>query len=150
MQSPSANESAEGEALLLIGDATDARISEGLSDRDMAASAGAAGSASDDAFNAEANASQHINVKETNLFVAGLPPGTDDDRLALYFSRFGTIVSSRVLVDLVTHSLRNYGFVKFATHESALAALTEMNDFRISPSHGLHVTWATHREDATE
>ncbi len=91
-----------------------------------------------------------VSPHETNLFVAGLPPGTDDEKLGSYFTRFGKIVSARVLVDLVTHSLRNYGFVKFETRDAAERAIEEMNEYRVTPHQILHVTWATHREDAPE
>lgn len=91
-----------------------------------------------------------VSPFETNLFVAGLPPGTDDEKLASYFTKYGKIVSARVLVDLVTHSLRNYGFVKFETRLAAEKAIGEMNEYRVTPHQILHVTWATHREDAPE
>ena len=59
----------------------------------------------------------------TNIFVGGLPTGTDDGRLHTMFRHFGDIVSAKVMVDLKTKQLRSNGFVNFKRPESAAAAV---------------------------
>ena len=87
----------------------------------------------------------------TNLFVASLPPGTNDARLRELFGAFGRIVSAKVMVDLKTRTLRNHGFVRFDKAEEAQQAIATMHRRRLDDSlQPLHVVASTHKDDAVE
>lgn len=60
------------------------------------------------------------------LFVAGMPPGFDDETLRAVFSPFGPVLHAAVIKDQVT-GLPKYGFVHFPDASSALAAADGMN-----------------------
>mmetsp|Transcript_86404 Transcript_86404/g.200965 ORF Transcript_86404/g.200965 Transcript_86404/m.200965 type:complete len:522 (-) Transcript_86404:80-1645(-) len=64
----------------------------------------------------------------SNLYVYGLPPGTDDEGLRKIFEGSGTIVSVRSISD------RRYGFVKYATTEESHAAIGIMNGQMVNGS----------------
>ncbi len=61
------------------------------------------------------------------LFVGGLPWATTDDDLQAEFSKAGTVVSARVIMDRDTGRSKGFGFVEMATDEEAQAAINMMN-----------------------
>jgi RNA recognition motif-containing protein len=82
-----------------------------------------------------------------NLFIASLPPGTDDERLRRLFEPFGTIVSAKVMVDLKTKQLRNHGFVRFVSPDDAQAAINNMHRRKLDDhSAPIHVAVSTHND----
>ena len=85
------------------------------------------------------------NQSSTNVFVAGLPPNTDDAKLRDLFNRYGEIVSAKVMVDLRTKMLRSHGFVMFADEPAAAAAVAAYAAGRPPADGGplLHVSFAT-------
>jgi len=62
----------------------------------------------------------------TNVFVKNLAPQATSESLKEAFARFGEITSAAVMVDEKGAS-RGFGFVNFKTHDSAQAAVAEMN-----------------------
>lgn len=62
-----------------------------------------------------------------NLFVQGLPEGTDDDKLREMFAEHGEIQSTHVQKGTDSETLTNKGFVSFKQPESAKAALDAMH-----------------------
>jgi RNA recognition motif-containing protein len=82
-----------------------------------------------------------------NLFVASLPPGTDDERLRAMFTPFGSIVSAKVMVDLKSKMLRNHGFVRFLAPDEAAAAIHAMHKRKLDEfSAPIHVALSTHND----
>uniref|UniRef100_A0A7S1L2V7 RRM domain-containing protein n=1 Tax=Neobodo designis TaxID=312471 RepID=A0A7S1L2V7_NEODS len=63
-----------------------------------------------------------------SLFVEGLHPAVQYPELYTLFSRFGTVVSCRVLHDAKRGVSRGIGYVNFATPEEAARALTSLTD----------------------
>lgn len=61
-----------------------------------------------------------------NLYVKNLSDDIDDDQLRNEFSAYGTITSSKVMVDDNGNS-RGFGFVCFTQPEEATRAVTELN-----------------------
>ena len=64
-----------------------------------------------------------ITDKLVRVYVKNLPPSWDKAKLDEYFSQFGTITSCVVAYDQATKESRGFGFVHFATHEEATAAI---------------------------
>jgi len=62
-----------------------------------------------------------------NLFIKNLPQNIDNKNLYDKFSPFGSILSCKVAVDSAGKS-RGFGFVHFASHESAMSAINTLND----------------------
>lgn len=76
-----------------------------------------------------------------NLIVNYIPTAVTDDILRDLFTPFGTVVSSRVIVDHFSNHPKGYGFVKFTTKEAAKNAIASMNGFKIGNKY-LRVTQA--------
>lgn len=66
-----------------------------------------------------------------NLYVKNLTDDIDDDRLHEEFSKYGTILSVKVMRDEKQNS-RGFGFVNFTQPEEATRAVTELNGRIIS------------------
>lgn len=63
-----------------------------------------------------------------NLFVQGLPDGTDDNKLREMFAQFGEIQSAHVhRGGEASETLSNKGYVSFKTGEAAKAAMEAMH-----------------------
>ncbi|XP_057542516.1 glycine-rich RNA-binding protein 4, mitochondrial-like isoform X3 [Amaranthus tricolor] len=71
---------------------------------------------------------QLIRNAHTKLFVGGLSFDSNETVLRDAFSKHGDIIEVRVICDHVTGKSKGYGFVKFASEDSAASALKEMND----------------------
>ena len=83
-----------------------------------------------------------------NLFVASLPPGTNDARLLELFTPYGRIISAKVMVDLNTKRLRNHGFVRYSAPHEAAAAINALHRRRIDEvSAPIHVALSTHNDN---
>jgi len=65
----------------------------------------------------------------SNLFVYGLPENYSDSDLYSLFSSFGTIVSTKVQVDMHTGITKGFGFVSFDNPSSASSAISAMDGF---------------------
>ncbi|XP_065189376.1 RNA-binding motif, single-stranded-interacting protein 1-like isoform X2 [Sycon ciliatum] len=64
----------------------------------------------------------------TNLYIRGLGPNTKDTDLYNMCCEFGTIISTKAIVDKATNLCKGYGFVDFETHQAAATALTALKD----------------------
>lgn len=62
------------------------------------------------------------------LFVGGLPYSIDDAQLSEIFSKFGNVVSAKVIMDKFSGRSKGFGFVEFATDEEAQAAIAGLNE----------------------
>ncbi len=79
------------------------------------------------------------------LFVGGLAWATTDQSLAKAFSAHGEVTEARVVQDRDTGRSRGFGFVTFATAESAQAAKNAM-DNAVIDGRNVRVDFATDRE----
>jgi len=69
-----------------------------------------------------------LETMAKKLFVGGLAWATTDDTLRDAFSEFGEVTEAKVVSDRETGRSRGFGFVTFASDESAERARNEMND----------------------
>src|SRR5882757_9516609 len=61
------------------------------------------------------------------LFVGNLPYSVTSERLSEAFSQFGTVTSSKVIVDRETGRSRGFAFLEMETDEQGAAAMQAMN-----------------------
>lgn len=64
----------------------------------------------------------------TKLFIGGLSWNTTNESLEAAFSKYGETTECKVVMDRVTGKSKGFGFVAFATKESADQCLNEMNN----------------------
>ncbi len=69
----------------------------------------------------------HAGPPGANVFVHNIPFSVDESVLMQMFSRFGTIVSTRVVRDPTTQQSKGYGFVSFTQEQCALAACSALD-----------------------
>ena len=74
-------------------------------------------------------------TKNTNVYVASLPPSVTEDKLYALFSRFGTILTSKLLTN-PDGSSRGAGFVRYATNSEAITAIESMSGKTLPDSNG--------------
>ena len=63
----------------------------------------------------------------TRLYVGSLPYSTTEDQLTELFSKFGSVVSARVITDKFTGQSRGFGFVEMQSSNEAAKAMAELN-----------------------
>eukprot|EP00268_Persea_americana_P068304 TRINITY_DN94_c0_g1_i2.p1 TRINITY_DN94_c0_g1~~TRINITY_DN94_c0_g1_i2.p1 ORF type:complete len:158 (+),score=36.49 TRINITY_DN94_c0_g1_i2:262-735(+) len=85
-----------------------------------------------------------IRCMSTKLFIGGLSYGTDDQSLREAFSSFGDVTEARVINDRDTGKSRGFGFVNFATDESASSALSSMDGQELN-GRSIRVSYANER-----
>ena len=61
------------------------------------------------------------------LFVGGLPYSVDDQQLSDLLSKYGSVVSARVITDRMTNQSRGFGFVEMSNADEAQKAIAELN-----------------------
>ncbi|XP_064615967.1 ELAV-like protein 2 [Liolophura sinensis] len=66
-------------------------------------------------------------TKGANLYVRNLPRTFTEDDMNTYFSPYGKIVQSRVLVDTASGTGKGVGFVLFETKNQAMEAMIQLN-----------------------
>lgn len=81
-------------------------------------------------------------VVSNKLFVGGLAWATTDETLRKAFSVYGEISEARVVQDRETGRSRGFGFVTFASPDSAKAAQEAMNNALID-DRNVRVDFAT-------
>jgi len=74
-------------------------------------------------------------TKNTNVYVASLPPSVSEDKLFKLFSRFGAILTSKLLTN-PDGSSRGAGFVRYATNSEAMMAIESMSGKTLPDSNG--------------
>jgi len=90
-------------------------------------------------------------LPHSNVYVAGIPHHWSKAMLDEYFSPFGVISESRVLLDKITAAPRGIAFVRFQHVESARLAIQHCNGTTPSGQHTqLHTTRTTRGMQANE
>lgn len=67
-----------------------------------------------------------VGQTHSNVYVGGLPVGTNEFSFRSLFSRFGSIVSTKVVNDL------HYGFVKYTSTAEAQKCIDAMNGVAVN------------------
>ncbi|KAI3941379.1 hypothetical protein MKW92_022189 [Papaver armeniacum] len=80
----------------------------------------------------------------SNLFVGSLSYSTDDYSLKEAFSTFGEVLEAKVITDRENGKSRGFGFVNYASEESASAAITGMDGKELA-GRTIHVSYANQR-----
>ena len=80
-------------------------------------------------------------IKNANLYIAGLPKSTTEDELRAWFSVYGTIISSKVLT-LETGESRGVGFIRFDKRSEAQEAIDSLNGKKLLDGTNLVVRFA--------
>ena len=62
------------------------------------------------------------------IYVGNLPFSVDDEKLNEIFAEFGEITEATVIKDKFSGRSKGFGFVTFASKESAEKAIAKMND----------------------
>ena len=81
----------------------------------------------------------------TQLYVENLAAATSADAVIKLFSKFGSVMSAYVVVDVTDQKLRGFGYVTMATAEGAAAAIQSLHG-QPAGAQGLHVRQASARE----
>jgi len=71
------------------------------------------------------------DLDECNVFVKYLPSDLSEEQFHALFSEFGTIVSSKIMIDQNTGKSLGFGFVRFETSEDSQRAIKKMNGQQI-------------------
>ena len=66
------------------------------------------------------------DIKNANLYISGLPPTVDEDKLSILFNPFGQIITHKVLYNS-DGSSRGIGFVRYDKRNEAQDAIDAMN-----------------------
>eukprot|EP00298_Acanthocystis_sp_HF-20_P013927 c20564_g2_i2.p1 GENE.c20564_g2_i2~~c20564_g2_i2.p1 ORF type:complete len:373 (+),score=142.81 c20564_g2_i2:84-1202(+) len=66
-----------------------------------------------------------------NIFIYHVPPEFGDADLAIAFSSFGHVISSKVFIDKMTGMSKGFGFISYDNPTSAMNAIQAMNGFQI-------------------
>ncbi|CAL5369107.1 unnamed protein product [Camellia sinensis] len=69
-----------------------------------------------------------VMAQVKSVFVDGLPPQWDEDRVREQFKGYGEIVRIMLARNLPTAKRKDYGFVDFTTHEAAVACVEGINN----------------------
>ena len=68
-----------------------------------------------------------VQIKNANLYIAYLPKTYVQADLEAMFRPFGTIITSKILIDTETGLSRGVGFVRYDRHAEAQAAIASLN-----------------------
>ncbi|KAL4911329.1 hypothetical protein BDW74DRAFT_142773 [Aspergillus multicolor] len=91
---------------------------------------------------------EEMKANFTNIYIKNIDPEVEDDEFRKLFEKYGDITSATLSRDSEGKS-RGFGFVNFSTHESAQAAVEEMNDKEVR-SQKLYVGRAQKKHEREE
>lgn len=74
---------------------------------------------------------QGVEFNVVKVFVGGLPPSVDYDKLTGYFEKYGSIEDAVVMIDPGTQRSRGFGFVTFTDSSSVEACMQNYNSNEI-------------------
>ena len=67
--------------------------------------------------------------EEGKMFVGGVAQMTSAEKMQQYFSKYGEVIESTILIDKVTGNPRGFGFIKFKNPDSVMAVLKSRPHF---------------------
>jgi RNA recognition motif-containing protein len=67
----------------------------------------------------------------TSIYVGNLPYAVSEESLGEIFSNYGTVVSTKIVIDRDTGRSKGFGFVEMSTKEEADAAIAELENSEI-------------------
>lgn len=70
----------------------------------------------------------NIMAQVKSVFVDGLPPHWDEDRVREQFKGYGEIIRICLARNMSTAKREDFGFVDFSTHEAAVACIDGINN----------------------
>ncbi|KAL2871036.1 polyadenylate-binding protein [Aspergillus lucknowensis] len=91
---------------------------------------------------------EEMKANFTNIYIKNIDPEVTDEEFRNLFEKFGEITSATLSRDPEGKS-RGFGFVNFSTHDSAQAAVEEMNDKEVR-SQKLYVGRAQKKHEREE
>lgn len=68
-----------------------------------------------------------VMAKVKSVFVDGLPPHWDEDRVRKHFRGYGDIERITLARNMSSAKRKDFGFVDFTTHEAAIACIEDVN-----------------------
>lgn len=68
-----------------------------------------------------------IMAQVKSVFIDGLPPHWDEDRVREQFKGYGEIERIVLARNMSTAKRKDFGFVDFTTHEAAIACIDSLN-----------------------
>ena len=68
----------------------------------------------------------------TNVYVKNFGEDFTDDQLMETFSKYGKIISAKVMIDHSTGRSRGFGFVSFSEHQMAMKAVDKMSGVNVN------------------
>eukprot|EP00252_Welwitschia_mirabilis_P012025 TRINITY_DN26744_c0_g1_i3.p1 TRINITY_DN26744_c0_g1~~TRINITY_DN26744_c0_g1_i3.p1 ORF type:complete len:749 (+),score=164.58 TRINITY_DN26744_c0_g1_i3:185-2431(+) len=74
---------------------------------------------------------KEIMAKVKSVFIDGIPPYWDEDRVRNYLKRYGEIERVVLARNMPTAKRKDFGFVNFRTHEEAMACIDGLNNTMI-------------------
>ncbi|KAL3525296.1 hypothetical protein ACH5RR_013668 [Cinchona calisaya] len=72
-----------------------------------------------------------VMAQVKSVFVDGLPPHWDEDRVRETFKRFGEIARVMLARNMSTTKRKDFGFVDFTTHEAAVSCVEVVNNMEL-------------------
>lgn len=66
-----------------------------------------------------------VNDLDRKLFIRRLPSSLKQEQFSYFFSKYGRVVSSEIILDLKTGKSRGYGFIIFDSSESLIRVMEE-------------------------
>lgn len=91
---------------------------------------------------------EEMKANFTNIYIKNIDPDVEDDEFRKIFEQYGEITSATLSRDSEGKS-RGFGFVNYSTHESAQAAVEEVNDREVR-SQRLYVGRAQKKHEREE
>jgi len=70
-------------------------------------------------------------LSQTNLYIRGLGPETTDKDLIQLCCKFGTIISTKAILDKTTNKCKGYGFVDFESPAAAEKAVRQLQSINL-------------------
>ncbi|KAK6620448.1 hypothetical protein RUM44_006849 [Polyplax serrata] len=80
-------------------------------------------SLSNNVSNTTTNSNSSEQLSKTNLYIRGLNQNTTDKDLVSLCSQYGTIISTKAILDKITNKCKGYGFVDFESVQAAEGAV---------------------------
>lgn len=79
-----------------------------------------------------------------SVFLDGLPPHWDEDKVRETFGKFGEIDSIQLARNMFTAKRKDFGFIGFTTRQSALDCIKMVNKDGVGEGSGKVITLVSH------